>query len=77
MTLDRFKAIRHKFSAVACTLQYEVLVVVQAKLRGNEYSGTSKVSAWGNSEQAMDQVRIAKHVRHIGDASDGEHASPD
>ncbi len=61
VTLDRFKAICHKLALWRVhTLHYEVLVVVQAKLSGSEYSGASKVSEWGNSEQVVDQVRIAK-----------------
>jgi hypothetical protein len=56
---------------VARILQYEVLMVVQAELRGSKYSGTSKVSEWGNSEHVVNQVCVAKYVRHYGDGSDG------
>ena len=41
-------------------------MVVKAELRGSEYSDTSKVSEWGNSEQVVDQVCVAKYVRHYG-----------
>jgi hypothetical protein len=60
-------------------LQYEVLMVVQAELRGSEYSGASKVGEWGNTstEKVMDQVVIVKDVRHYGDSADGKHTSSD
>jgi hypothetical protein len=36
---------------MARSLQYEVLMVVQAELSSSEYSGASKVGEWGNTEK--------------------------
>ena len=77
MTLDRSKAICHKLALwrVPCSMRF--FLVVQAELRGSEYSGASKVGEWGNAEQVVDQVFILKDIRHYGDGSDGKHASSD